>query len=128
MCYFGGYRGLWKEHVGTILRDNLWKLNQTRLELQVDTYPMAGMDLDTGFPKALALLRHMGIKEPGSREFCPEGITALLFYLLPACETTHLRNQQHSRRAPVSVDTISSTARSYKSHPSVQTADFWVQE
>lgn len=60
-----------------------------RLELQINTDPMAGVNLDTGFPKALALLRHMVIKETGSWEFCPEGITALLFYLLPVCETTH---------------------------------------
>lgn len=71
MCYFGRYSGLWKEHVGTILRDGLWKLNPMRLELQVD---MGGVDLDTGFPKALALLRHMEITETGRREFCPEGI------------------------------------------------------
>lgn len=49
------------------------------MRLELHTYSVAGADLDTGFPKALALLRHMGIKETGSREFCPEGITALLF-------------------------------------------------
>lgn len=119
MCYFGGCSSLGRERAGTMLRDGLWMLNLTRLELQVDTYSVAGVDLDTGFPKALARLRHMGIKETGSREFYPEGITALLFYLLPIHGTTHLWNEQHSR-TPVSVDTISSNAKSYKSHPSVQ--------
>lgn len=94
------------------------------MRLELHTYPVAGADLDTGFPKALALLRHMGIKETGSREFCPEGITALLFCLLPVHETIHLWNQQHFRTTSISVDTICSTARSYKSHPSVQMTDF----
>lgn len=94
----------------------------------VDTYPMAGVDLDTCFPKALALLRHMEIKETGRREFCPEGIAVLLFYLVPVHEATHLWNQQHSRRTPISVDTIASTARTYTSHLLCKWWTFWVQE
>lgn len=42
------------------------EIKPMRLELQINTDPMAGVNLDTGFPKALALLRHMVIKETGS--------------------------------------------------------------
>lgn len=81
-------------------RDGPYKLKPTRPKLQVDTYPREGVALDTGFPEALALLSPVGIREAGSREFCPEGITALLFHLLPVPETTHLCDQQRSSRSP----------------------------
>lgn len=42
---------------------------KTRPKLQVNTDPREGVDLDTGFPEVLALLRQVGIKETDSGEF-----------------------------------------------------------
>lgn len=42
---------------------------KTRPKLQVNTDPREGVDLNTGFPEVLALLRHVGIKETDSGEF-----------------------------------------------------------
>lgn len=65
-----------EENAGT--RDGLWELKPTRPKLQVDTDPRAGVGLGTGSPEGLVLLRHVGIKKTGSREFQPSSSTSSL--------------------------------------------------